>query len=164
MTPTLQILKRLNDAGVEYVVVGGVAAVLHGAELLTKDLDLCAPLNVDNLARIRAALDALHLRYRMLPDLPVVPEHLWQLPDLRNLYLLTDLGIIDILGEMSGVGAYQDALRQSDEYDFGEGVIGRLLNLDALIDAKRAAAREKDLRHIEILEAIRNQRRKQSPQ
>jgi len=159
MTPTLQLLKRLNDAGVEYVVIGGVAAVLHGAELTTKDVDICTPLQGANLKCIFNAVDPLNPRVRMRPDLMKVPEHVWQMPDLKNLYLLTDLGIIDMLGDVPGVGDYNQVREHSEPADFGEGVAGRLLSLDALILAKRAAGRPKDLEHLRNLEVVRNEKK-----
>jgi len=153
----------LNDAGVEYVVVGGVAAVMHGSALVTKDLDVCAPLQGANLERLWSCLDGIHPKLRMRPDHMALPEHVKNLTNLKNLYLLTDLGILDLLGDVTGLGDYSQVLAQSTREDFGEGIVSRLLSLDALIEAKRAAGRPKDLRHLHELEVIRRNR-KNSPQ
>ena len=56
------LLQRLSDAGIEFVVVGGVAAVLHGSSMVTRDLDVCASLTDANIRKLRAALHDLHLQ------------------------------------------------------------------------------------------------------
>ncbi len=148
------LLKKLNDAGVEYVVIGGVAAILHGASRSTDDIDVCAVLTEPNLVRIVEMLRGLNPRYRMRPDKMRMPEELDRLQGFRNLNLDTDLGTIDFLTEVSGVGTYEDALQQSEVIDV-DGMPCRVLTLDALISAKRAANRLKDRLALFELEALR---------
>ena len=68
MASTLDLLKRLNDHQVKYVLVGGMACVIHGSQIVTQDVDICAPLNTDNLSRLLAALAGSHPRFRMAAD------------------------------------------------------------------------------------------------
>lgn len=159
MEPLLQILQRLNDHKVEYVVVGGMAAVALGSPVVTTDVDVCAPLDEPNLTKIVAALSDIHPRLRMRPDRMPIPENLPQLKNLRNLNLGTDLGVIDFLSELSEVGNYHAIKDRTVCLNLG-GVICRVLDLDTLIAAKKAAGREKDrigVWHLEAIRAIRDQ-------
>ena len=160
MASTLDLLKRLSDHRVECVVVGGVAGVAHGSSVVTEDVDVCAPLSADNLARIWAALGDLRPRWRMSPGRPPVPDDPNEVAGFKNLYLLTDLGQIDILSEISGVGAYDDVARHSIVVDLG-GVTCRVLDIDALILTKKAMGRPKDLQTATELEAIRERVRRE---
>jgi predicted nucleotidyltransferase len=149
----LQLLKRLSDEGVEFVVIGGVAAAIHGSPRATQDVDVCARLGEPNLSKILAALREIRPRLRMRPDkmpLPLDPECL---RGLNNLYLDTDLGTIDFLSEVSGVGGFEDVSAHSAAIDVG-GFHCRVLDLDALIAAKKAANRLKDRLALPELEAI----------
>lgn len=154
MASTLDLLKRLSDHGVEYVVVGGMAGVLHGGSMVTEDLDLCAPLTQDNLARILVALKELSPRHRMSPQQPPLPEDPAKLAGFKNLFLATDFGQLDILSEITGVGAYPEVVRHAVQVTLA-GVSYRVLDLDALIASKRALGRPRDLQAARELEAIR---------
>ncbi len=158
MASTLDLLKRLTDHDVEFVVVGGMAGVAHGSSLVTQDIDLCAPLSQENLGRILSALAGLNPRWRMRPDRPPVPNDAARLKGFKNLYIATDLGQIDILGEISGVGEFAEVARQSISLDFG-GIVCRVLGLDALITAKKALGRPRDIYAASELEAIRKRTR-----
>ena len=154
MASTLDLLKRLNEHAVEYVLVGGVAAVVHGSQLVTGDVDICAPLDEPNLARIVAALSGLQPKYRMTPDRRPMPSGLDKLSGFKNLYLETELGLLDILSEISGVGAYAEVTSHTISVDLG-GAICRVLDLDTLIRSKQALGRPRDLQAAIELEAIR---------
>jgi predicted nucleotidyltransferase len=151
---TLEVLKKLNDAGVEYVIIGGVAAILHGSPRTTFDIDVCVLLTEPNLTRIVSMLRGLNPRFRMRPDKLPMPDDPGELQGFRNLHLDTDLGTIDFLTEVTGVGTYENAFAQSELKQVG-GMPCRVLKLDALIAAKRAANRMKDRIAVLELEAIR---------
>jgi len=146
------LLRRLKDHGVEFVVIGGVCGVLHGVPLVTFDLDVCCPFSVENLRRIESAVKDLHPRHRLVASpLPL------QLTDelctrLKNLYLQTDFGKLDCLSEVAGVGDYPAVWKNSVTCGTDRGV--RMLSLEALIAAKRAAGRERDLAAVRLLRAI----------
>src|SRR3954470_5602635 len=109
MDTTLQLvpmLSRLNDHGVEFVVVGGVAAAAHGSVRLTYDVDVCAPFTEANLSKVLAALRDLRPRFRMRPDRMPVPDDPAYLSSFQMLNLLTDWGVIDLLREVEGVGSF----------------------------------------------------------
>src|SRR6266704_3124794 len=156
METFLRLIPRLRDAGVEFVIIGGVAAITHGSVRQTFDLDVAAPMALENLQALVGALADLHPKFRMRPDLPVVTPENRNLRGLKNLYLTTDMGPLDVLGLVEGVGDYSVVRALASECDLGEG-IGKcnVLNLDALISAKRAANRPKDHPTIAELEVIR---------
>jgi len=159
MASILELLKRLSDHGVEYVVVGGMAGVAHGSSLVTEDLDVCSPLTPQNLSRICAALADMHPCWRMNPGHPQAPLDPARLAGFKNLYYITDQGQIDFLSEVSGVGEYDAVLRNAIPADLG-GVVCKVLDLEALIAAKKALGRPKDLQAVRELEAIRERLRK----
>ena len=155
----VELLKQLVEHDVRFVVVGGVAAIAHGSARVTEDLDICAPLNHENAVKIIRALSHANPRWRMRPDLPgVTPDHP-QLKGLKNMYPATDLGQLDVLGELMGVGGFVEAEGESEETTIA-GVRCRVLNLDRLIEAKRAAGRPKDRVALRELEVIRELKRK----
>jgi hypothetical protein len=147
-------LKRLINSRTEFTVIGGMAAVFYGSSILTQDLDVCAPLDERNIPRILDALRGVNPRFRMRPDRLPLPDQPERLHGFRNLYLSTDIGIIDILDEVSGIGGFSEALAQSRPAELMPGLTCQLLDLEALIAAKRAAGRPKDLRSVAELLVI----------
>jgi hypothetical protein len=149
--PTLRLLTQHQ---VEFVIVGGVAISAHGSSYLTYDLDVCYARTRENLKRLATALAPFHPRPREFPaDMPFV----WDEQTLNqgtNFTLSTDLGNIDLLGELTGLGGYEQAREQSVVMSlFGMQCL--VLSLDALIATKRAAGRTKDLLALPELEALR---------
>jgi predicted nucleotidyltransferase len=147
-------IEELARNEVEFIIVGGVAMYLHGSAHVTLDLDICYDRRPANLKRIVAALAPYRPRLRGLPeDLPSV----WDEQTLRSgtsFTLTTDIGDIDLLGEVAGVGTYADSLAASVSVPL-YGVECRVLTLDSLIASKRAAGRTKDLLALPELEALR---------
>src|SRR5437588_6418433 len=125
MGSTLPLIRRLNEHGVDFIVIGGVAAVAHGSALITNDLDICASLDHPNAVKIITALADLHPRFRMRPDLPIVTVDSPNLRGLKNLYLKTDEGQLDILGEVTGIGDFAALAPAAVRMDLG-GVICRV--------------------------------------
>jgi hypothetical protein len=148
------LLAALDKAGVEFIVVGGLAATAHGSPRLTLDVDVVYARNDENYARIVAALKPLKPYLRGAP--PGLPFE-WSVATLKrglNFTLTTAKGSLDILGEMTGGGGYEDLRPHTVEMRmFGRDV--RVLSLDALIRAKRAAGRPKDLEVLAELELLR---------
>ena len=149
----VKAVQSLVDEGVEFVIIGGWSAILHGSSYVTNDLDICYSRGTDNLSRLAKALLPFRPRLRDLPPgLPFV----WDPVTLRNgsvFTLATDLGSIDLLAEVSGVGDYNEVLASSVEVDAFDRPV-RTLDLPGLIRAKRAAGREKDLRILPELESL----------
>jgi hypothetical protein len=150
-----ELTRRLIAGRVEFVLVGGFAAVAHGVTLVTRDVDICCRFTETNLVLIQKALADLHPVHRSRPDLPLVltPE---QCANLKNLYLKTDLGIIDCLGEVLGIGNYDEVARHSIELALPAGKC-RVLDIDALIRAKEAMNRDHDRITIKQLIEIKKQ-------
>ena len=144
MTDVDRLLDALARAGVDFVVVGGVAMVLRGSSRLTVDIDLCYARDPANLQRLAGALAPYHPRLRGAP--PELP-FLWDERTLAsglNFTLTTDLGDVDILGEVPGLGDYAKVAAESSPLTVGTLSIV-VLGLDGLERAKRAAGRAKDL-------------------
>ncbi len=144
-----RILEALTLAGVEFVVVGGVSAVLQGVPVVTQDLDLCYRRTPDNVRRLAAALRSFHPKLRGLPEgVPnVVDERTFQMG--TNFTLDLEGEDLDLLAEMSGIGGYDDVVPTVVELEI-DGRPVRVLPLERLIATKRAAGRTKDSRDAPI--------------
>jgi hypothetical protein len=151
------LLRTLASAGVEFVVVGGVAGAAHGLARATYDLDVVYSRAAPNLERLEAALAPLAPYLRGAP--PGLPFRL-DAETLRrglNFTLTTTLGDLDLLGEIAGGGGYAQLVPDSDEAVLFDARC-RFLGLEKLIQVKRAAGRPKDLEVIAELEALKEER------
>jgi len=154
-----EILTGLNSAGIRYVVVGGVAATIHGSPRITADVDICYDPTADN----REALAALLRRWNAYlrgagRGLPWILDAR-TLRDSSVITLVTDLGDMDVMQEVAGIGSYAKVEAASVPMTFF-GVSFRVVALDALIAAKKAAGRRKDQEALLELEALREELRK----
>lgn len=155
----LQALKALRDAGVEFVVIGGAALVAHGSAQATQDLDICYERTRENIRRLVSALAPFHPRLRGAPsDLPFLFDE-GTIERGLNFTLTTDLGDLDLFGDVAGLGPYS-AVRAGSETMQVYGENCQILSLDGLIKAKRAAGRPRDQSAVAELEALRELRRK----
>ena len=146
-------IQALCDAAVDFVVIGGVSATFHGSARVTYDLDICYSRTSANLRRLAGSLAPFHPRLRGVPaGLPF----LWDEGTLRNgtvFTLQTDIGEIDLLAEVAGLGAFDEVKKHSITVDAFDRQI-TTLDLPGLIQAKRAAGREKDLTALAELESL----------
>lgn len=149
-----ELVRRLITSQVEFVLIGGFAAVAHGVTLVTRDVDVCCRLSEPNLMRLQQAFADLHPVHRSRPDMPLdlTPQ---QCARLKNLHLKTDLGFVDCLGEVLGVGAFDEVARHSVEIELPSGKC-RVLDIDALIRSKEAMNRDHDQITVKQLEQIKN--------
>lgn len=157
MTDFEQLLRRLHEASVEFIVVGGAAATAHGSARLTQELDLVYRRTPENMARLVAALAPLSPYLRGAP--PGLPYR-WDERTVRsglNFTLSTSLGPVDLLGEITGEGNYEALMPGTVEVRVF-GVACRWLELRRLIEVKRAAGRPKDLEAIAELEVLLEER------
>jgi predicted nucleotidyltransferase len=153
------ILRRLVERGVDFVVVGGIAAVLHGSARSTFDLDICFATDDVNLAALADVLVALGARLKGIEgDVPFVPDRR-TLRLVELLTLVTSSGELDVLSRPPGAPPYQELRRRADRYDLG-GFNVSVASVDDLIAMKGAVGRPKDLLDIEELEAIKRLRRR----
>jgi predicted nucleotidyltransferase len=153
MTDFAGLLSALTAHGVRFIIVGGTAATAHGSVRLTLDLDVVYDRAPENLTRLVSAL-APHRPY--LRGAPPGLPFAWDLRTLArglNFTLTTAIGDIDLLGEVVGGGTYEKLIPHSVEMTlFGHGC--RTVDIEKLIDLKRAAGRPKDLEAIAELEEI----------
>ncbi len=148
-----QLLQRLADAGLEFVLVGGFAAVAHGSFHLTRDVDICAVLTEENVAKLRQALGEWNPKHRLTPQKLSFLLHPPAGEAVNNLYLQTDMGMVDILTSIKGVGDFQRLNASAEELEV-DGRRFRVISLRDLITAKEAMGRERDLLTAKELRAI----------
>lgn len=154
-----ELLRRMVAGQVEFVVVGGVAARVHGSAMMTLDLDVVLPFTAMNLARLMVALEGLHPRHRMTVGPSPVLETPEQLASSQPLHLATDSGPLDIYGSMPPVGDYERIASQAEIQTVVDFQV-RFIALEDLITVKAHVGRPKD-RHVELeLRAIRELRAK----
>ena len=158
MTDLETALQALARGAVDFIIVGGVAATIHGSTRLTRDLDIVYARAPENIARLATAMAPYHPYLRGAP--PGLPFR-WDAETIRrglNFTLTTTLGDLDLLGEIVGGGAYEDVLPHTQPVA-AFGVTARCVNLPRLIHLKRTAGRPRDLEAIAELEALREQDR-----
>lgn len=155
-----EIVERLQDAGVEFIVVGGVSAVLQGAAITTRDLDICYRRTPENIRRLVAALKPLHPRPRGFPSgLPFVFDE-------RTIHLGSNFTLeigpesLDLLGEMAAIGGYEQVLGGALDAPISHRTV-KILSLEQLIATKTAAGRTKDLAVMPELQATLERKRQQ---
>lgn len=148
MNDYLRLLGALTSGGVEFVVVGGTAAVLHGSATATYDLDVLMPFSRENCERLLDALSALYPRLAHTPDKRRLTLSADQLATFKNLYLATDLGRLDVLGSLPPLEDTDAVIARSVRMDVG-GIEIRVVSLDDLIAVKSAMKRPKD-QHVAV--------------
>lgn len=159
--PELQLvalLHRLDAAGVDFVVVGGVAVAVQGYGRATKDLDITYATSGANLERLGAVLLELRARLRGVAEaVPFVPDAA-ALKRIAILTLDTDEGPLDLLLRPDGAPPYERMRERADVVDL-DGASIRVVAIDDLLSMKRAAGRPQDLADIDALEAVKRVRR-----
>ncbi len=153
MTDFRALLTLLVGMQVEFIIVGGAAATAHGSARLTQDLDVVYRRTQENILRLIRALAPRKPYLRGAP--PGLPFNFDErtVQNGLNFTLVTDLGALDLLGEITGGGSYDDLLPYSISLRL-YGVECLCLGLERLIRVKRAAGRPKDLEALAELEAI----------
>ncbi|MFM9903312.1 MAG: hypothetical protein ACKVQJ_01940 [Pyrinomonadaceae bacterium] len=154
MINLFEVARLLSQSNVEFVIVGGIAIRSHGGNYITEDLDICYSRTPENLKKIAEVLGPLKPRPRGLPeDLPFIFD--WStLQHGTNFTFATSMGDVDLLGEVKGLGNYDDLLKKSITVDL-DGFPTHILSIPSLIIAKEAAARPKDEAGLKVLYALR---------
>jgi hypothetical protein len=145
-----RILELLERHGVEYVVVGGVAAVLQGAPVTTFDIDALIKIDPENIDRLAQVLALLNARYREHRDLRPTPT---DLAAGGHFLLMTDSGPFDVLGYIGSGRRYEDVVGTARRMLIGDTSI-KVLSIESLIADKKALGRDKDIATIRLLEAV----------
>jgi hypothetical protein len=153
------LIEALGRAQVDFVLIGGVAVVAHGHLRATLDLDICYARTAENLERLAAALAPFHPTLRGAPgDLPFRLDARTLRSGL-NFTLSTDVGDVDLFGEVTGVGSYAEVARGAVDLELYAHSV-RVASLEVLERAKRAGGRAKDLLDLEAIREIRQRQRR----
>lgn len=159
MFDPVRICEILNEEGVRYVVIGGVASIMHGSTFSTVDLDLVADHRRDNLERLARALDRLDAEIRTGDEsfpMRLDVDTLERITVMLN--LSTAFGNLDIAFESAGpLASFDDWEPKSSTMAMSEGLVVHVGALDDLIESKRAANRPKDRLALPYLESLRDQ-------
>lgn len=154
MFNSFKAAQLFSEAGVKFVIVGGIAIRSHGGNYITEDLDICYLRTRDNLKKLANVLAPLNPRPRGIDDnLPFIFD--WTtLQHGTNFTFKTSLGDIDLLGKVKGIGNYDDLVKESISVDL-DGFPTYVLSIPALIIAKEASARPKDEPGLKVLYALK---------
>jgi hypothetical protein len=155
-------LRALHEGRVDFILVGGLSAVLNGVPAHTYDVDIVHSRDPENVKRLLAVLDSLDTVFRIQPERrlkPTTPH----LSGTGHLNLTTRFGLLDLLGMIGPDLGYRELLPHSSEMDIGGGVHIRVLNLDKLIAIKEELAGEKDLAMLPLLRRTLEEKRKDQP-
>ncbi len=152
------LLERLVNAGVDFVIVGGFAGVVHGCTYITQDIDICCDFRPVTLLSIQKAISDLHPVHRMTPGRKKFELTEQMCSQFKNLYLDTDIGQLDCLSFIDGLGDYGEVRRESELIEVEE-IKMRVLSVDALIKTKKSMNRIRDKEAVLQLEAIKKLRK-----
>ena len=147
-----KILRVLVTHGVEFVVIGGVGAVLQGAPIATFDLDIVHGRSEENLDRLLKALEELRSVYRLLGGRKLRPTRS-HLRTAGHQLLMTEFGPLDVLGSVGAERSYSELIDEAEVFELGDFRF-HVLSLGALIQLKEEAGRAKDRAMLEILRAV----------
>ncbi len=164
MFDPVRICAILNEERVDYVVVGGFAAVVRGSSLPTRDIDIVPSRAPDNLERLAHALRRLNAKIRTDGEPVTAPldgPFLANMPLMLN--LVTEFGEMDLTFLPAGrAGGYEGWRVAATKEEVSDGVLVVIAALDDVIDSKRAANRSKDQMALPYLESLRDELRRQS--
>jgi hypothetical protein len=154
VTELNRLLQLLCDAEIPFVIVGGFAGMLHGSSLVTRDLDVCALLTTEIVEKLRHGLRELNPTHRFTPERPSFLKDTDDNAGWKNLYLQTDIGPVDILSSITGVGDFERVNSSAITIQlFGRDI--RVISIEDLISAKETLGREKDRLAAKELRAIK---------
>jgi hypothetical protein len=155
-----ELLRVLERHAVRYVLVGGLAATLHGSPLRTGDADICPAREAENLDRLAAALREMNARIRTAdaPEGVAFACDAWFLSQVTLLNLTTAFGDLDLAFQPAGTQGYEDLRQRSEQYDLG-GLVVPTAALEDVIRSKQAAGRAKDHAALPTLRTLLAMRR-----
>ncbi len=167
MTPSFEpeaIFATLNDHGVEYVVIGGIAATLRGSPLRTGDANICPAAGRENLARLGPALRGLEARIRLDDGTSLdAPLDARMLAGATTWTLTTAKGDLDIAFQPAGTTGYDDLVVAAERYELEGGVLVTVASLADVIRSKEAANRPKDREALPVLRELLDRSRDAAP-
>jgi predicted nucleotidyltransferase len=146
----LPVLRTLVEREVAFVLVGGVAGIVHGAPISTYDVDIVHSRTDENVARLLVALEALDAYYRIQPERRLRPgaSHL---SSPGHQLLMTRFGALDVLGQIGEGRSFENLLPHASEMQITDTLRVRVLDLETLIAVKEEVGAEKDAAMLPIL-------------
>ena len=144
------ILEGLLEAGIKFILVGGLAAVVQGAPVATMDVDIVHNRSSENISKLIAFLKSIGATYRR-PDDKVIGPNEGDISGLGHFLFSTRFGPLDVLAFIEQGKAYEDLLEDTVEIEF-RGHIIRVLNLKALVELKKTSRDPKDKQRLIVLE------------
>ena len=155
------LLRVLVEHDVEFIVIGGVCALIHGAPVSTFDLDILPNRSDDNVARLLGALTSIDAVHRDPTGRSIVPDAS-RLRGLGHNLFMTRLGPLDVLGVIGRGREFSALISRAQPIDVGGGLFVKVLELEALIEVKREVAREKDRATLPVLIQTLKERRRRN--
>ncbi len=153
-----EVLEGLLSAGVDFILIGGLAAVIQGAPVTTMDVEIVPSQSAENIANLLSFLKSVDAVHRRLDDKLIVPEER-ELSGEGHVLLTTRLGPLDVLAVIEAGRSYVDLLNHTVEIDF-RGYRLRVLDLKLLIELKKTSPNPKDKQRLPLLEETLHQLRK----
>ena len=144
-----QVLEGLLEAGVDFVLVGGLAAVIQGAPVTTMDVDIVHRQSPDNITRLLAFLKSVEAVHRRPDDVLIEPKE-QDLSGKGHVLLTTLIGPLDVLAVIEGGRSYEDLLEHTVAIDF-RGYTLRVLGLKTLIELKKTSTEPRDKQRLPVL-------------
>jgi predicted nucleotidyltransferase len=156
-----RVIRNLDEHKVEFVIIGGMAAVSLGVPIATRDLDICYRRSKENIERLAQALELLHPTLRGAPSDLSFKFDATTIEHGNNFTFVTDAGDLDILGYISGVGEYAEVASDAETLEIYEVKV-KVMSMETLIKAKKATGRTKDQIQLLEIEAALRLRREQA--
>ena len=150
-----ELLKKILNFNIDFVIVGGFAGVVHGATQVTQDLDICLLIDEQKINGLRECLKDLNPKHRMLPQKPSFLDTPETASNIKNIYLETDLGVIDITSEVPNIGDFKRIKDNSITVRLFDDNC-QVISLDDLIEVKKNLNRAKDIALYHELLDIKN--------
>jgi predicted nucleotidyltransferase len=151
------LLSKLSENDFDFILIGGFAASVYGSSYVTHDLDVCAVLTPGNIEKLRKILADLHPKHRITEKKPSFLEIPEELNGINNLYLETDVGVLDLISNVIGIGDFSELSKNAIEIKiFGKSC--KVISLNDLIKAKLTLKRPKDILVAQELEIIQKKK------
>jgi predicted nucleotidyltransferase len=161
-TKLIATLRSFAETEIQFILVGGLAAVLNGAPIQTYDIDLVYSREPGNVDRLLSVLQSLEAIFRIQPERRLRPARS-HLSGGGHLNLLTRYGPLDLLATVGQGLSFSDLLPHSTEMDVGDGIRIRVLDLETIVLLKEQLAGEKDIAVLPILRRTLSELKKRKP-
>lgn len=153
-----ELLEKLCESGVEFILVGGLATVVQGSPVTTMDVDIVHKRSSENIKHLMHLLEKIEATYRR-PDDKIIKPVASDFAGMGHILLTTRLGPLDVLAFIEGGKTYEDLINHAVSIPF-RGHTLRVLNLKTLVELKRLSDDPRDLQRLAVLEETLRQSEK----